>query len=178
MALRPVLVGLIVVATALFVLGVAIERGSGEAAHHEAVVGTADAAHDGSAGEEAASGESESGHAGAEAAGEKSELRPLGIDVEAWPFVALAGAVSLALALGVWLRPGAGWLLTLVAVAMLAFGLLDVREVFHQLDVDDTGLAFLAGVVAALHLAAALVAAAMASRTRQTRDAGVGPVPA
>ena len=182
MVLRPLLVGLIVVATALFVVGVAIERGSGEAGHHGAAVATPSGAHDESAGEQAgrevAGAESKGEAAGSEAGGE-SELRPLGIDVEAWPFVVLAAVVSLALALGVWLRPGTRWLLALVAVAMLAFGVLDVREVFHQLDVDENGLAILAGGVAALHLAAALVAATMASRTRRARHAGrAGPMPA
>jgi hypothetical protein len=75
--------------------------------------------------------------------------------------VALAAAVSLALALAVWLRPGWALLLALVVVVMVAFAALDVREVFHQIDEDDAGLALLAGVVAALHLAAAGVALVM-----------------
>jgi hypothetical protein len=44
---------------------------------------------------------------------------------------------------------------------MVAFAALDVREVFHQIDEDDGGLALLAGVVAALHLVAAGVALLM-----------------
>ena len=65
------------------------------------------------------------------------------------------------LALGVWLRPAWGLLLAVVFVVMVGFAALDVREVFHQLDEDDRGLALLAGVVAALHLAAAGVALLM-----------------
>lgn len=82
----------------------------------------------------------------------------------------LAAGLSLALALGVWLRPTWALLLVAVVVVMVAFAALDVREVFHQLDDDDGGLALLAGVVAVLHLAAATVALMMggelASRAR------------
>jgi hypothetical protein len=155
MALRTLLVGLIVVATALFVIGVAIERSSDTEAHHE----TAGAKHEESSGE---------GREGTE----RSELRPLGIDVEAWPFVVLAAAVALGLALGAWLRPDVTWLMWVLAIAMLAFAVLDVREVAHQLDVDEAGLAVLAGAVAVLHAAAALVAARMALRARQALDGG------
>jgi hypothetical protein len=58
-------------------------------------------------------------------------------------------------------------MLAFVAVALLAFAALDVREVIHQADIDKTGLAILAGLVAALHAAAALVAATMAMRAHQ-----------
>ena len=94
------------------------------------------------------------------------------MNVEAWPFVAAAVLASLALAAGAWLRPQLTPLLTLVAVAMLAF---DVREVFHQGDINESGLAVLAGAVAALHLPAAAVAAAMASRSRGAAAASTGP---
>jgi hypothetical protein len=44
---------------------------------------------------------------------------------------------------------------------MIAFAALDLREVFHQIDESEAGLAVLAGPVAALHIAAAIVAFAM-----------------
>jgi hypothetical protein len=44
---------------------------------------------------------------------------------------------------------------------------LDVREVVHQADVDKTGLAVLAALVAALHAGAALLATTMDVRARQ-----------
>ena len=100
---------------------------------------------------------------------QNAELRPLGVDIEAWPFVALAALSSLAFALGVVMRPGDQRLLIVVALAMLAFAALDVREIFHQHDESRTGLALLAGFVAALHLAAAL--AALALTRRGQRDA-------
>jgi hypothetical protein len=77
--------------------------------------------------------------------------------------------ISLALAALGWVRPR--WLLGLVAIAaaMAVFGALDVREAFHQSDESRTGLAVLACVIAALHLAATVVAGAMAGRPRAWR---------
>jgi hypothetical protein len=61
----------------------------------------------------------------------------------------------------VWLRPESGLLLAIVSAAMVVFAALDVREVVHQIDEDNGGLAVLAAVVAALHFAAAGVALSM-----------------
>lgn len=156
--LRNALVAVVVVATAAFVVGTAIERNSsGESGHHgEAAATTTGEAHS-EAGEGRSTAKAEEPHA---------ELRPLGVDVEAWPFVALAAAVSLTLAAAAWLRPRASPLLALVAMAMLAFAALDAREVVHQLDIDESALALLAAAIAALHAVAAVAAGAMASRAR------------
>jgi hypothetical protein len=153
MRLRAALAALVVAATAAFVTGVALERHS-RGDHHEASAARSEPA----GGEEP--GESGESHAETPAHPSETaeELRPLGIDVEAWPFVALAAIASLALLAAALVRPRAA---VLLALAMLAFAALDVREVAHQLDEDDAGLATLAGAVAALHLAAAAVAAAM-----------------
>jgi hypothetical protein len=184
MALRSVLVGLVLAATAAFVIGVAIERSSGEPDQQKSPA-TAPATAREASGSEASEGggETAENHASEGATGEgpggtreaHGELRPLGIDVEAWPFVALAALASVALAAGAWLQPGSAPLLGLVALAMLAFAVLDVREVFHQADIAETGLAVLAGVVAALHVAAAGVAAAIASQARDPATAAPGP---
>jgi Flp pilus assembly protein TadB len=162
MRLRVVLIALLVAATAAFVVGVSIERSQGEA-HAEPtskVVGAA-----GEAGHEEGAENGQAVHAeespGAHAEEGNTE-RFLGIDYEAVPFIVLAAAFSVALAAAVWLLPGSVWVLALVVVAMLAFAVLDVREVVHQLDEDNGGLALLAGVVAALHLGAAAVALALA----------------
>jgi hypothetical protein len=96
-----------------------------------------------------------------------AELKPLGVDIEAVPFVALAAVVSLGLGVAAWLRPRRLPLLLFVAATMLAFALLDVREVFHQRDESQTALAVLAGVVAALHLGAASVAGVMSRNARR-----------
>jgi hypothetical protein len=171
MSLRVLLVALAIAATAAFVVGVSIERGDEPPQHAATEAATSSDEHQeaGGEGEQHAEGGSAEGTTNAEEP--HAELLPLGVDVEAWPFVAVAALASLALAAGAWLRPTLTPLLTPIAVAMLAFAALDVREVFHQADIGESGLAVLAGVVATLHLAAAAVAAAMASRSR-------GPAPA
>jgi hypothetical protein len=182
MALRSVLVALVLGATAMFVAGVAIERSSGEGDHHEASATAPAAGRENSESSEGAGSETaqahtsegESGEAGAAGGEEHAELRPLGIDVEAWPFVALAALTSVGLAAAAWLHPRSTPLLVLVALAMVLFTVLDVREVFHQADIDKNGLAVLAGVVAALHAAAAAVAGTMASRGRHPTPAAPG----
>ena len=173
MGLRAALVALVLAATAAFVVGVAVERSSGEAGHHDTASPTASGK--GAAAGEAhteSGGESQAAHAAEGAAGAPTgttaaethaELRPLGIDIEAWPFVIAAVLAALALATAAWLRPHTPALLAVVAMAMLAFAALDIREVAHQLDINKNGVAVLAGGVAALHVAAALVAAAMAA---------------
>jgi len=44
------------------------------------------------------------------------------------------------------------------AFATAAFAVLDFRELIHQLDESNTGLAFVAGAVAVLHVAASVTA--------------------
>jgi hypothetical protein len=117
---------------------------------------------EGKGGESPAAHAAEGGHSETHA-----ELKPLGIDIEAVPFVALAALVSLGLAVAAWLRPRWVLLLLVIVVTMLAFALLDVREVFHQSDESQTGLAVLAAVIAALHLAAAAVAGLMGRQARR-----------
>ena len=114
-------------------------RGGGEAAGHVEAAAPA--------GGEAAGHRESAEQAGGEAA-EHGELRPLGIDVEAWPFVAAAAALSLALAAAAWLRPGDARLLAVAALALLA------------------------ALLALLRVAAAAIAASMA------RSVGGSPRPA
>jgi hypothetical protein len=156
MARRTVLATLIVLATGAFVIGTALERNDTHPAERGA---PSEHAEGEQAESERAEGASESG--AAEHVEASEELKPFGIDVEAAPFVALAAIASLALAFAAWRWPTAIALLALVAVAMAAFAVLDVREVVHQADEDNSGLAVLAAVVALLHLAAAAVAALM-----------------
>lgn len=139
---------LIVVATALFAIGVSVEKSdshteSSEPAHVEGV---------------SEEGEETEASQVSDEEGEESETL-LGVDLESTPLVVVAVIASLGLALGAWIRPDSQSLLALIVIAMLAFAVLDIREVVHQLDEDEAGLALLAGLVAALHLAAAAVAA-------------------
>lgn len=162
--MRHLLLALMLAATAAFVVGVAIERND-EDHHHgaavEATEHTDEHGEEGTPEHEATEHAEAAGHTEAKEAGE--ELRPLGIDIEATPFVVLAAVVSVLLALAAWLRPSPA-LLAVIAGVMLAFAVLDVNEVFHQLDEDRDGLALLAVLVAALHLASAAVAGLLASR--------------
>jgi hypothetical protein len=179
MRLRNVLVALIAISTVAFVVGTTIERNS---KHTESAATLKAEGKTANAGESAAHRKAEglppltsttksneaptaetTAHRRAEVAHTQThaELKPLGIDIEAVPFVALAAASSLLLALGAWMRPRWVLLLVGIAAAMLAFAALDVREVFHQGDESQTGLAVLAAFVALLHLGAAVVAGAM-----------------
>lgn len=169
MSPRIFLVALLVASTAAFVVGVSVERSDGDT--HGETAATAESR------EAAESGEEHAGEAGEGGATEEEEAHAestpgetdegegeetlLGVDLDATPFVALAAAFSIALAFAVWLRPAWGLLLATVAIAMIVFAALDAREVLHQLDEENTGLAVLAGMVAALHLAAAGVALLM-----------------
>jgi hypothetical protein len=172
-ALRSLLVGAIVLATVGFVIGTSIERHNSR--HESATQRAAEtrSTEGATTGETAPAegGETPEQHA-AEGAGTPHtethrELRPLGIDIEAVPFVVLAALTSVALAALGWSRPR--WLagLVAIAVAMTVFAVLDVREVFHQSDENQAGLEVLAAVIAALHLAAAAAAVALAMAARR-----------
>jgi hypothetical protein len=158
MRLPALLVEVLLVATAAFVIGVSVERAQGET-HAEPAPQAGEPGHENGAesGEEVHAETTTGAHAD-----EGNGKTLLGIDYEAVPFIGLAAAFSVGLAVGVWLRPGWVPLLALVALAMVAFAVLDVREVIHQLDEDNGGLALLAGVVAALHLGVAALAVVLA----------------
>jgi hypothetical protein len=158
--LRVLLIALVALATVGFVVGTSIERHN---SGHESAAQLESETH------HAEGGETTEGHAHAAPSETHKELRPLGVDIEAVPFVVLAALASLGLAALAWIRPQ--WLpgLIAIAIAMTVFAALDVREVFHQSDENQTGLAILAGCVAALHLAAAGVALAMAGRSYNLR---------
>lgn len=201
--MRAWLVVCIVLATIGFVVGTSIERhntthesaaqlqaeatASEPATHSEAgESATKHAAEGSSTSAEGAPASKESGESAARHAAETraatstevhNELRPLGIDVEATPFVILAALASLGLAALGWARPP--WLLGLatIATAMVVFGALDVREVFHQSDENQTGLVVLAAVIAALHLIAGGTAAAMAQRASRGAPGAPGTIP-
>lgn len=151
---------LITIATALFIVGVIIERSQPGQHTGERVEQSHQTTESHS---EEGGGEGEGSHATSapsEPAQEThEEPRLLGINPESTPLVVLASIASLLLVAAVLRWPNTAALLALVALAMLAFAALDVREVVHQLDEDHTGIAILAAIVAALHFAAAGVAA-------------------
>lgn len=150
MASNRLLAALIVVATVAFAVGVSIERSQ------ESNETPAEAAHvEGSSPE---SGEIAGEEVAGESHSEASSETLLGINPESIPLLIVAIVVSLGLSAAVWLRPDLTIVLIVVAVAMLAFAALDIREVVHQLDASRDGLAVLAAFIAVLHAAAAVLA--------------------
>lgn len=150
-ASRRTVVGLILAATVLFVVGILLEKGSEDNHRDESVALAAE-----NPAERAAESAGETGHS---EAGETGHSEPdekvLGINLESTPFVILAVIGSLLLAAMVWVGR-APWIFTLVALAMIAFAVFDIAEILHQLDRDEGWIAALAGLVAVLHLAAAV----------------------
>src|SRR4051794_5809008 len=182
-AARRTLVVLIAAATAALVVGVALER---DARTHEPLRTSGEtapvrhAAQSGSGSEAGETGQNpESGTvSGAPPRGERVREEPserlLGVDPESTGVLAIAVAVSLALAALVW-RGAAPWLLALVALVMAAFAALDIREVVHPIDQSRTGPTLPAVLVAALPPAAAALAARAAL---SARHAGARPAAA
>jgi hypothetical protein len=150
---RQAIAILLIVAAGLLVIGVTSEgdddthsdEPTAEASEHNEATESAEAIE--AEGAERSTSEAEES--------EEDEERVLGIDVESPLLVTTAIVVSLLLAGLVWRRPIRP-LLIVIAVVAAAFAMLDAAEVAHQLDEDHTGLALLAGLVAALHAAAAL----------------------
>ncbi len=133
------------VAAALFGVGVAIERNNDN--HPEAVVTSESNAHI-----EAERSEG-TAHGETTAEGDTSE-KVLGIKFESGITVAAAVAASIALAVGLVILTSP--LIAIIAMAAAAaFAVFDVAEALHQFDKSNSGLAVLAIAVAALHLAAA-----------------------
>jgi hypothetical protein len=161
---------LMVAAVGLFVIGVASE--SDQDTHNETVTETAETAETDQHNEQIAPGESagreaaESRREQAEGNGENEpgEERVLGIDVESPLLITTAVVVSLLLAGLVWRRPLRRLLLAVAGFAAL-FAAFDLVEVTHQLDEDNSRLAILAAVIAALHAATAAIALHRAAAT-------------
>ena len=159
MDLRRLLVSLIVLATIAFGVGVLLERSSGESESGVEQPGHVE-------GGEETEGTGESTALVGESSEEASDEQIFGIDPESTGVLGVAVVVSLLLAAGCWFRPEWRWLLVVTALAMAAFAVLDLREVIHQIDESNAGLAIVAGVVAALHVAAAVTAVIVARRSR------------
>lgn len=151
---------LFVITAALFVIGVSSEPDD----HHEATEATA--THDETA--EGEEGEAhDEGAEGDETHDEEAEEQTiLGIDVESPAAIALAVIASVIVAGALRFRPVRVVLGISVAFGV-AFAVLDIAEGAHQIDESKTGLAVLAGVIAAGHLASA-AASSLALRADDT----------
>lgn len=144
--LRWLVGSLLIAAAALFAVGIATEGD----VHHE--TNTATHAETGEAGEHA----EPSAHDEAGEVAESGE-RILGINLESTPLVIAAVAISILLAAATWRRDHR---IVLLVAAMFAavFAVLDVAEFSHQIRRSAATVAVIAGVIAVLHAAAALLA--------------------
>lgn len=165
--LRKVLVSLIVLSTIAFVVGSLLERSSAETHGSESGVEQPGDADEG----EEVEGTGESTAPAGESSEESSDEQVFGIDPESTGVLLVAVVVSLLLAAGCWFRPEWRWLLVVTALAMAVFAVLDLRELIHQVDESNAGLAVVAGAVAILHGAAAVAAAMLARRSRAASTA-------
>jgi hypothetical protein len=169
--LRGALVVLLVGSACLFAVGSTIERNHG---HHESSTAKSTEV----------SGKEGGGETGAESAGESSKpsadhhtgeagSRILGVDTESVGLSVAAFAASLLLAGAIWLLPS-----TLVLFTIVGFGLVfaagDGRELVHQLDESNNGLAAVAALLVAVHLAICALAATLLPR--RSRPSG-SPLP-
>lgn len=158
------LVALLLLATAMFVVGVAVER-------HQALTESSS-----TPGQETSGGETgehvEGGSEGAEAVQvdhSTSEATILGVDPESTLVVVVAVVLAALLAAATWWRPAPAILLIGIVFCLAAL-MFDIREATHQIDESRTGVASLAGLVALLHLlAAGAAAAALMAVTRPSR---------
>src|SRR5712692_2705474 len=164
--LRAALALLLVASAILFLVGSTIERN-----HHHEAAPAAQKAHSesgkGSAGETGKpTGHSESGSAEpsgakpgpAEAGHTEAGAKILGVNTESLALSIVAVVLSVLLAAAVWLPRWS----RLVLLAALGFGLVfaagDAREVVHQLDDSNSGLAAVAAILIALHVSVAMLA--------------------
>jgi hypothetical protein len=152
--LTTALAVLLVASAVLFAIGASIERAQGHG-HSETKATNTHAE-----GEGAEEGGAESHEAGAAESGgssRESDEQIAGVDSESIPAIIGGTAVMLLLAAGVWWGRSRGWLLAVI-VAGILFALADTREVAHQVDESQVGIAAISGVLIALHLAAAAAA--------------------
>lgn len=159
------LIGLMIISTILFVVGLTLERageaGEGAGAHNEAEEPqqseNAEAREEGEEAEEHEEN-SEAGQAG-EASGVVEEAHSetiLGIDLESPTLVMAAVVVWLILTVALW-RFGSRLLIPIIIVA-LATALFDGLEVVTQINRGNIGLAALAALITILHIAVAYLA--------------------
>jgi Flp pilus assembly protein TadB len=160
---RTIAALLLVVTAVLLAVGARVERSGHSESHEAAASGEAAEAH-----ESGESGESREAHESGES-GESDEATLLGVDPESPAAVATAVVASLLLAAAIWLtgRREVAW--AIVAFG-LAFAILDVREVGHQLGESRAGLAVLAAAIALGHLGAAGAAAVRPPRVTSRRS--------
>ena len=150
--LRWLLGTLLIAAAALFAVGIATEGDT----HHEPVAIVESGEHN-----EANERVEHNEQTGVPETGE----RILGINLESTPLVALAVAISAALAAATWRRDRKPVLLV-AALFAATFTALDFAEISHQIRQSSAMIAVIAAIIALLHTGAALVAEQCRASTR------------
>jgi hypothetical protein len=153
--LRAALVLLLVGSGLLFAIGSTIER---HQHHNEQPAATTGNGESGASGGESGS---EGGTQHVEKRHSEAGVKILGVNTESLALTVVAVVASLLLALGVWLRQWPRLILLLVAGFGLVFAAGDGRELVHQLDESNAGIAAIAAILIGLHLAVAALAATL-----------------
>jgi hypothetical protein len=157
--LRAALVLLLVGSGLLFAIGSTIER---HQHHNEQPAATAGNGESGESGGESGS-EGSTGHV--EKSHGEAGVKILGVNTESLALTVVAVVASLLLALAVWLGRRPRPLLLLVVGFGLVFAAGDGRELVHQLDESNAGIAAIAAILIGLHLAVAALAATLFVRS-------------
>ena len=154
--LRAALALLLVGSGILFLVGSTIERNH---RHHESSAAKS---------AETSGGESGSGTEKHVASGSgEAGVKLLGVNTESLALSVVAVVTSFLLAAVIWLWPS-NLVFLAVAIFALVFAAGDARELVHQLDDSNGGLAAVAGLLLFLHLGiAALVASRLSRRVRE-----------
>ena len=157
--LKLLLVCSLLASTALFTVGVALERSHTEAPSTRTPTGeVSPAGETGSGGgtggtsEGGSPGQSTSTHetaATTETSGHDAVF--LGVNLESWWLVGVVVVLSIGLAAAIWFRPAKPVLAVTSAFAIF-FAAFDVAEVSHQVSASHGGLVVIAAMVALLHL--------------------------
>ena len=158
--MRRIAAGLLVIAALLLLRGVSNES-AGESASRQTSENTE--GHVGTG--------SESSETTGAAAENHTESKVLGINIESNAAIVAALAISLLLAALIVLVDAPA-VEAPAAVFALAFTVVDIAEVAHQLDVSESGLAILAVVVALAHLGAGGLAAVLTRPAARPARAG------
>ena len=155
--LRGALVLLLVGSAILFFVGSTIERNH---CHHETTTTATHAEGSGgeSGGETGAEGSSKPAVTHTEVSHGEAGAKILGVNTESLVLSILAVVFSVLLAAAIWIGRWARLVLLGVAVFGLVFASGDGRELVHQLNESNSGLATVAAIVLALHLAVVALA--------------------
>ncbi len=152
---------LLVGSAILFLVGSTIERNH---RHHESSAAKPADVSGGESGNETGGEGAQPAETHVESAHGEAGAKILGINTESLALSIIAVVLSLLLASAIWLGVWARLVLLAVVVFGLVFAAGDGREIVHQLDESNGGLAAIAAILIALHVAVAALAALLLRR--------------